>query len=55
MRRLYALVEACVEHKEPALLIGETGCGEDNCGADPSNDSWTEVARAELSPTHGNC
>ena len=27
MRRLYALVEACVEHKEPALLIGETGCG----------------------------
>jgi midasin len=27
MRRLYALVEACVEHKEPALLVGETGCG----------------------------
>jgi len=21
------LVEACVEHKEPALLVGETGCG----------------------------
>ena len=26
-RRLFALVESCLEHKEPALLVGETGCG----------------------------
>jgi midasin len=27
MRRLFSLVEACMNHKEPALLVGETGCG----------------------------
>jgi len=27
MRRLFALVEGCMDHKEPALLVGETGCG----------------------------
>ena len=27
MRRLFSLVEACLNHKEPALLVGETGCG----------------------------
>ena len=27
MRRLFSLVEACLTHKEPALLVGETGCG----------------------------
>jgi ATPase subunit of ABC transporter with duplicated ATPase domains len=27
MRRLFSLVEACLLHKEPALLVGETGCG----------------------------
>jgi len=27
MRRLFALVEGCMNHKEPALLVGETGCG----------------------------
>jgi len=27
MRRLFSLVEACLQHKEPALLVGETGCG----------------------------
>ncbi|GBG32276.1 Midasin [Hondaea fermentalgiana] len=27
MRRTYALVRRCLEVKEPALLIGETGCG----------------------------
>jgi midasin len=26
-RRLFALVESCLAHKEPALLVGETGCG----------------------------
>lgn len=26
-RRLFSLVETCLEHKEPALLVGETGCG----------------------------
>ena len=27
MRRLFALVEGCMDHREPALLVGETGCG----------------------------
>ena len=27
MRRLFALVEGCMHHREPALLVGETGCG----------------------------
>ena len=27
MRRLFALVEGCMNHKEPALLVPETGCG----------------------------
>ena len=27
MRRLFALVEGCMNHREPALLVGETGCG----------------------------
>ena len=27
MRRLFSLVEGCLQHKEPALLVGETGCG----------------------------
>ena len=27
MCRLFSLVEACMNHKEPALLVGETGCG----------------------------
>ena len=27
MRRLFSLVEACMTHREPALLVGETGCG----------------------------
>lgn len=27
MKRLFVLVSKCVEHKEPALLVGETGCG----------------------------
>ena len=26
-RRLFSLVESCLEHSEPALLVGETGCG----------------------------
>jgi midasin len=26
-RRLFSLVESCLAHKEPALLVGETGCG----------------------------
>ena len=26
-RRLFSLVETCLAHKEPALLVGETGCG----------------------------
>ena len=26
-RRLFSLVESCLSHKEPALLVGETGCG----------------------------
>ena len=27
MKRLFSLVEQCYKHKEPMLLIGETGCG----------------------------
>lgn len=27
LRRLYSLVDYCVRHKEPVLLVGETGCG----------------------------
>ncbi|KAI5058508.1 hypothetical protein GOP47_0026678 [Adiantum capillus-veneris] len=27
MTRLFSLVEQCYQHKEPVLLIGETGCG----------------------------
>ncbi|EMS12723.1 midasin, putative [Entamoeba histolytica HM-3:IMSS] len=27
MRRLFCLIIECMKHKEPALLIGETGCG----------------------------
>mgnify|MGYP000550670216 CR=1 FL=1 len=27
MKRLFSLVEHCYKHKEPMLLIGETGCG----------------------------
>jgi midasin len=27
MRRLYSLVSAAISHKEPVLLVGETGCG----------------------------
>ena len=32
MRRLYALVEACVEHKEPAFAHRRNWLREDNCG-----------------------
>ncbi|KAG0168625.1 AAA ATPase midasin [Apophysomyces sp. BC1034] len=27
MRRLFSLVAKCLQHKEPVLLVGETGCG----------------------------
>lgn len=27
MRRMFVLLGRCLEHKEPALLVGETGCG----------------------------
>ena len=27
MKRLFTLVSHCIEHKEPVLLVGETGCG----------------------------
>lgn len=27
MRRMYTLVERCLRHKEPVLLVGETGTG----------------------------
>jgi midasin len=27
MRRLFTLVDRCVQHQEPVLLVGETGCG----------------------------
>lgn len=27
MRRLFTLVDRCVKHQEPVLLVGETGCG----------------------------
>ena len=27
MKRLFCLLIECIKHKEPALLIGETGCG----------------------------
>ena len=27
VRRMFVLVEACVRHKEPVLLVGPTGCG----------------------------
>ena len=27
MKRLYMLVKRCIEHREPVLLVGETGCG----------------------------
>ncbi|KAL3690583.1 hypothetical protein R1sor_016892 [Riccia sorocarpa] len=27
MRRLFNLVEQCIQHGEPVLLVGETGCG----------------------------
>ena len=27
MKRLFTLVGHCLRHKEPVLLVGETGCG----------------------------
>jgi len=27
MKRLFTLVSKCIQHKEPVLLVGETGCG----------------------------
>jgi midasin len=27
MKRLFTLVRHCLQHKEPVLLVGETGCG----------------------------
>ena len=27
MRRLYTLLDRCLQHKEPVLLVGETGTG----------------------------
>ena len=27
MKRLFRIVGACFQHKEPVLLVGDTGCG----------------------------
>jgi len=32
MTRLYALVNRCLQFKEPVLLVGETGCGKTTVG-----------------------